>query len=356
MPKCPKPGAEYFLNISFLLGVDTLWARCGHEITFAQFPLPVKVPKALPAVVSSLNKLDLEEDAENIYLSASNGVLVEINKNEGVITSMERDGLQLIERGPRFNLYRAPTDNDRGFGSRFENEWHSFGYHHMQSRIESVSKSMKNGNAVVKVVSRVSTPGFLHGIDVNYLYQFEKDGSFRLELTGVPSEGMPHFPRLGVQMMIPDCLDTAEWFGLGPGEAYSDTKAAQRVGLFKAGVDQLYTRYLRPQENGNRHQVRRVAFYDLHMAGLLVAGEPCIDFSAHRFTPEDFAAAKHPHELKERENIIVNLDWKQCGIGSGSCGPGTAEKYRIPAEKFKFAMRFRAIAPGELNDDSFFRF
>ena len=193
----------------------------------------------------------------------------------------------------------------------------------MRSRVEDVSFAMKDGHAVIKVKARAAAPGHLSGIDLEYVYQVDPDGGFRVEVAGTPSKGLVHFPRLGLQMMIPECMDTVEWFGLGPGEAYSDSMTAQRVGLFKAGVDQLYTRYLFPQENGNRHQVRRAAFYDLHMAGLMVAGDPLIDFSAHRFTPEDFAEAKHPYELKERENIIVNLDWKQCGIGSGSCGPAT---------------------------------
>ncbi|MPN29976.1 Evolved beta-galactosidase subunit alpha [bioreactor metagenome] len=165
---------------------------------------------------------------------------------------------------------------------------------------------------------------------------------------------MPHFPRLGLQMMIPDCVDNVSWFGLGPGESYPDTKTAQRVGLFKASVDSLMTNYLYPQENGNRSEVRRVAFYDIHMAGLMVKFDEPMNFSAHRFLPEDIEAAKHPHELHEREDIVLNLDWKQCGIGSGSCGPQTAEKYKIMPEPFKFGMTFKGFAPGELNDTSMF--
>jgi len=208
----------------------------------------------------------------------------------------------------------------------------------------------------VQAASRFAAPNRRDGLNINYLYTFDRDGSFLLDIDGIPlSEDMPIFPRIGVQLNIPECMDKVQWFGLGPGEAYSDTCTAQRVGLYKTCVDNLYTKYTFPQENGNRHLVRRAAFYDLHSAGLLVAGCPLMDFSAHRFTPQDFDEAKHPYELKERENIILNIDWKQAGIGSGSCGPKTADKYQIPAKPFRFAIRFRPMLPGELNDNSFFR-
>ena len=112
MPSSPKPGAEYFLNISFVLGCDTLWARCGHEIAWGQFQLPVKKVKHLAMPKAFCDSLEADEDSENVYLSASNGMLMEFSKVNGVIASLSRNGLQVMERGPLFNVFRAPTDND----------------------------------------------------------------------------------------------------------------------------------------------------------------------------------------------------------------------------------------------------
>ena len=358
LPANPVPGAEYFLNISFLLGCDTIWARCGHEIAWAQFALPVKTAKkaaAAPTVVSGRNALEVDEDPESFYISASNGMLMEFSKTYGKIASLERSGLQLIEDGPVFNLFRAPTDNDIGFGARFKQAWEEASYHMMRQHIDDVLADVKkDGTVALEVQARACGVNQRSGIMLKYLYNFLRDGSFTLELSGKPEGEMPHFPRVGLQLTLPGCMDSAVWFGLGPGEAYSDTKQAQRVGLYKAGADGLYTEYVKPQENGNRTEVRRAAFHDLHLAGLFVGGLPLFDFSLHRFTPADLAAAKHPHEIQVRESMTLNLDWKQCGIGTGSCGSGTAEEYRIPAAPFNFALRFKTLAPGELNDRSFF--
>ena len=167
---------------------------------------------------------------------------------------------------------------------------------------------------------------------------------------------MPNFPRLGLEMFIPAALKNAQWFGLGPGESYADTKEAQRVGLFKADADTLYTKYVYPQENGNRSEVRRVAFYDFMMSGFAVSGvDSNFNFSIHRFTPQMLFEAKHPYEIGELGNYCLHLDWKQSGIGSASCGPVLPEKYQLKPVPFHFGFKFHGFRSGELNDTSFFR-
>ena len=205
------------------------------------------------------------------------------------------------------------------------------------------------------MICRAAPPVRQTGIRCEYLYTFLPDGGFTLEISGTPQGEMPFFPRLGFQMFLPEEMDRVQWFGLGPGESYVDSREAQRVGLFKAGADALYTPYVMPQEDGNRSEVRRAAFYDLHMAGFAVRGLGTnFNFSIHRFTPEAAWKAKHPHEIEYSDNLCLNLDWKQSGIGSSSCGEPLNEKYRIPVEPFAFGMRFRPFRPGELNDTTFF--
>ena len=351
LPKHPKAGAEYFLNLTFTLGRDTLWARTGHEIAWAQFALPVKTAAVRNAVKHHLPEIEMDEDSQSLLIAADEAQIV-ISKNTGVITDWTIDGLPLLEQGPRFNLFRAPTDNDsRGQGAL--KEWLSARYHQLQHRVESVESD--SDRKTVRVITRVAPPVLRTGIRCETLYTFRPDGGFTLEISGTPQGDMPFFPRLGFQMFLPAEMDRVQWFGLGPGESYMDSKTAQRVGLFKSGIDALYTPYVMPQEDGNRSEVRRAAFYDLHMAGFAVRGTGMnFNFGIHRFTPEAAWKAKHPHEIEYSENICLNLDWKQSGIGSSSCGAPLDERYRIPAEPFAFGMRFRPFRPGELNDATFF--
>ncbi len=349
----PQAGAEYFLNVTFLLASDLPWAKAGFEVAWGQFQLEVKTPAvAVNAVGASLPEVEFTETAHAIYVSANDSV-VEFDRYQGVITNWEVGGVPMMERGPRFNLFRAYTDNDRlyGYGIRV---WDKANYIDMRHHLTEVAADPGKGTILVR--SRVAAPGSgRDGIICEYLYTFHKDGSFTLELHGSVEGELSYFPRLGFQMFIPEEMDRIQWFGLGPGESYCDTMTAQKVGLFKAGVDQLYTPYVMPQEDGNRSEVRRAAFYDLHMGGFAVCKTTDnFNFSIHRFTPEAAHKAAHPHEIEFSDSLCLNLDWKVQGIGSSSCGPLVADRYTLQEKDFRFGMRFYPLHNGELNDTAFF--
>ena len=206
---------------------------------------------------------------------------------------------------------------------------------------ELVSHSSEK--AAIKVKAHVAPPSYTPcGIECEYIYTFFNSGEVLLECSGEISENMPHLPRIGLQMQIPINMEFVEWFGHGPGECYSDSIQANPVGLYSNTVDGLYTPYLYPQENGNREAVRHLSFRDLKGAGFKVEGLPLINFSAHYFTTKDIEEAKHTNELSRRDFITVSLDYKQCGLGSGSCGPATFEQYKIMEKEFSFKL---ALSP-----------
>ena len=349
----PKAGAEYFLNLSFLLKEDCSWARAGFEVAWGQFALDVKTPpRTVSCVKSRLPELEFDCDSHSVYVAGDES-LVELDLHHGVISRWAIDGVPLLDRGPRFNLFRAYTDNDR-LGPGNGKAWDKANYKDMRHHVLDVIPDPES--ASVKVRTRVASPSFgREGILCEYRYTFHRDGSFTLDLEGTPEGEMPHFPRLGFQMFLPEEMDRVQWFGLGPGESYVDSRTAQRVGLFKATADQLYTPYVMPQEDGNRSEVRRAAFYDLHMGGFAVSKRTDnFNFSLHRFTPEAAHKAAHPHEIEFSDSLCLNLDWKIQGIGSSSCGPALEEHYQIPAVPFRFGMHFRPFRNGELNDNTFF--
>ena len=187
-----------------------------------------------------------------------------------------------------------------------------------------------------------------------------KDGEKYVHVTkknanvGIASE-MPYLPRVGIMLKTPKTFCRAAWFGLGPGEAYTDSMAAQRVGFYKMSVADLWTDYLTPQENGNRHDVRRMSLCDRKTLGFIAKGDKTFDFSVHPYTAASLTEAKHPHEIVEDDYMNVYLDYAQSGLGTNSCGPLPAEKYRLKHGDYKFSFEFRAVMPGELNDKSFFQ-
>ena len=243
--------------------------------------------------------------------------------------------------GPRLDLWRAPTDNDRGHhGEAMEPLWRRVGLDRLQHRVDEVAA----GEDGLVVRTRVAPAATDLGVVATYRWT-AVEGGLRLEVEVVPEGDWPcPLPRVGLRMGVPAGLRRVEWFGRGPGEAYADTGRAARVGRFTATVEELQTPYLYPQENGNRRQVRWATLTDGGGRGLRVEGEPTVDLTARPWTSEQLDQARHPTDLVPGDRIWVNLDLAQQGIGSASCGPGVLPAYRLDPGPARFAVRLLPLA------------
>ena len=118
------------------------------------------------------------------------------------------------------------------------------------------------------------------------------------------------------------------WYGKGPGECYVDSQEAAQMGVYRQTVDQLFTPYVKPQENGNRLGTRWVNLVDDRGIGLMVVGEEPLHFGAMYYEAEDLEKAKHTIDLVKRDYVVLTLDVQQNGLGSNSCGQNQLKKYR----------------------------
>jgi beta-galactosidase/beta-glucuronidase len=340
------PGKEYWMNINVTLASDTLWAKAGHEVAWAQFKIPAKENEiSAPAVI--IPKISCSETKTSLTISGNDFSMV-YDSVRGIISEYNFSGRKIISSGPRINFWRAPTDNDRlGWGdqAQLEKKWRDAGLHWLQHRIDGFEcRKIDSSTVQVSVKSRIAPPVFSRAFLCEYIYTVSGNGKMTIEAKGEPVGEWPiMIPRIGLEFAIPKEFSKVKWFGLGPGESYPDTRMAGKVGKFCKSVDELYTPYVYPQENGNRSDVRWISFCDLRGYGFQVCGAPLINFSAHNFTTQDLTAAKHTYDLHTREEIIVNLDYRQNGIGTASCGPGVLTQYQLKAEKFRFTVKFEPI-------------
>jgi len=337
MPENPAPGTEYWLNLRFVLAYDTNWAKQGHEVAWAQFKLPVESPSLPPVKLESMPPIVCHDLGGELKVEGVNFELV-FDKISGVIKSWTYEGMTMINMGPKLNFWHAPTDNDR---NSIE-DWEKTMLKHLTHRVDQVEWDIKDDRLVtIKVKSRIAPPVLDWGIHSQYLYKIYGSGDVVLEVKGDPhGSNLPKMlPRIGLQMTIPGRMDKVTWYGRGPGESYPDSKMANAFGVYNATVDELYTPYTYPQENGNRADVKWVSLTSHYGVGLLAVGMPQLDFSAHRFTTEDLEKAKHTCDLVPREFITLNLDYKHNGLGTASCGPGQLPQYQLKPEKFIFTLR-----------------
>ena len=113
------------------------------------------------------------------------------------------------------------------------------------------------------------------------------------------------------------------------------------MGLYRTTVGREYVPYILPQEHGNHTDVRWVALEDRAGNGVLFAGMPLMQFSVSHYTAADLFAARHTCDLRPRRETVVNIDHRQRGLGTASCGPDTLPRYRIEPGRFRFSCRIR---------------
>jgi beta-galactosidase len=333
LPDMPPVTGEAWLTVRAVLAADAPWAPAGHEVAWGQVQVAPARPDASGDAVAA-GAVPRTAGAGDLALGAGT-----FDAATGVLRRL--GGLTLD--GPRLDIWRAPTDNDVGThgDAKLDAAWRGHGLHRARHRTVAV----EIGADALVVRARVGTAAWDGGLRVTYVWTAAGSDGLRLGVEVEP-EGEWSFPlpRLGLRLALPGAIGRVEWFGRGPGEAYPDTRRAARVARFGASVDELQTPYVRPQENGNRTEVRWATLTDAGGAGLRVEGEPWFELTARRWTSEDLDAAGHTPDLTPRDRVWVNLDHAEQGVGSASCGPGVLPPYRLAPAPASFAVILRELS------------
>lgn len=332
------PGEMYELNIRFRLAVDTLWAPAGHEVAWEQFELPVGV-SSTQVVISGMPALTLSEVPDAINLQGDDFKIV-FSKWHGAMSAWEYNGLLLLRAGPHLSMWRAPTDND----VHIAKEWAVAALDRLQSRIVSVDIiSIRPQAVMLKVDSVYAAYSHTPAACTTTYYTVYGSGDVIIETQVTPGANLPVLPRIGLQLSMPRAFDQFTWLGRGPHESYIDRKVSARVSLYHGTVAAQHVPYIRPQENGNKSDVRWATVTDIRGAGLMVIGQPTINVGVHHYTPEDLTKAEHTHELKMRDETVLHLDMQQNGLGSNSCGPAPLDQYLLKPVPCTFSVRLCPI-------------
>ena len=342
-----KPDAEYHLTVTFFTVNETLWCEKDYPLAFEQFELRSGAPQIKPDESKNIQALD----TGNEIIVQGKGFAITASKKDGSISSIDYGSGDILLSPMKPNYWRAYTDNDLGYAN-FKPElegllalpvkrWRSATE---KRKVRSVKLERSPGLATVTVIQSVS---HCKG-DVITIYKIDSTGAVFVRHEICPQKDMP---RIGFAMALMREFDSFTWFGRGPYENYCDRKTGSPVGIYSSNAENLGHSYMRPQENGNRTDVRRLEISDNNGNGLLITGR-LFNFSAWPYSQEALEKAKHRHELENADFVTVNIDHMQCGVGGDF--PGVAnlhEPYIIHKGKpyvFEFAIsKLKAVEKSE---------
>jgi beta-galactosidase len=342
LPADPAPGAEYFLDLSFTTKESTKWAKAGFEVARQQLALDAGSPAVTPVPLESVPTLG-HIDKDNQVKVTGKDFTVTVDKSSGTITSYEVRGTRLITSGPAPNFWRAPTDNDHGNGQHTRNQtWRDAG---ANRKVTDVSvRALRERAVEIKVAGTLPTT-----VESTYstTYTVFGNGEIKVDHTLHPgASSLPYIPEVGSLLFLPKRLEYLRYYGRGPEENHWDRNYGTDVGIYSGTVSEQWTSYIRPQENGNKTDVRWAALTDRHGVGLLVAGAPLLEVSASHFTPEDLSSgARHDYQLTPRDEVVFRLNHRQMGVGGdNSWGAHTHDEFKLFANRdYSYTYRLRPL-------------
>ncbi|MBC6400054.1 MAG: DUF4981 domain-containing protein [Ekhidna sp.] len=283
---------------------------------------------------SGLSADDIVQGPDNMFINTKEWV-IGFDQQSGLISSLDVNGINILIEPIAPNYWRAPTDNDLGNG--------------LQNR----AKFWKVASKETKLVNSdhsINEGVFEFNTDHKYLeftqstnYRIDEDGKIHVHTVIEMPIDLPEIPRIGFSMIFDGKLNKARWYGRGPMENYWDRKTSAFVGLHERLVKDFPTPYLRPQESGNRSDIRWFEIKGENTAGIRFESDSLMNFSLFPFhykRLEHYSKDHNMHgsEILPEDITYLNLDHLQMGVGGdNSWGARTHEKYTIKPGRYEYA-------------------
>ena len=311
------------LDVWATLRHDKPWAKAGHEVCRQQFCL---TPALSPTGEGSIYH-QKDDNGQNVPTPLSLG-----------------EGLGV-------RLFRAPTDNDRGFGNWIAKDWQRQGLDHLRDSLINVTHTscpVAGGTAADSTVAYLTTNG---SIVVNYRTTPLADGGLDLLVTFTPQGELPTLPCLGITLTLPRSLSHLRYFGRGPWDNYPDRHASTYINTWESTVWEQYVHYPRPQDSGNHDDTRWLELTDSTGHGIRVTAAPLpsreglseeapFSFSVLPYSTDHIYQTAHDCDLVEDPDYVyLNVCCAVLGLGNSSCGPGVLKKYAIAQKEHTLHIR-----------------
>jgi len=328
---------EVFVNFTFTAKNDLPAIPAGTLLAHDQYDITSLIPVSKQEIPTADSVISVTQKSGSVTLANGKSQVI-FNTADGKFRLFNDQEL-LADDLFEANFFRAPTDND-GIKGRENQErkplykWREAGLDKMTTEVSGYQIS---GNTLSVIKNLLFAGG-----TVKFTQNFTAlaDGSFEVTMHYDIPENFPSLPRVGVKAVLHG-LENFRYFGRGPFENYIDRNRAAMVGLYaSSAAENSRFNYVVPQEHGNRTDVR-FAVLSGSKCEVTISGRPRFEFGMTKYSVEDLDTALHPCELPEHGESFLTVDLQQRGLGTGSCGPQTLEKYELNEKEYDFSFNFK---------------
>jgi beta-galactosidase len=334
----PTDSSELLLELSLRLKEPTLWGNKGHEVAFVQLPVLKKRPPQ--TYIEGVNEGQLEaSEQNNQWVFKGEHFRIAFDVTNGMLVSYQANDQELLASSPKPNFWRAVTDNDRG------NKLHERCSVWREASEESMllSLSKQKIGCVWNISAEYMLPAAGNSI-CKLQYSINPDGMIAVTQSLAPTDGLPELPEFGMMLTLDSRYDRLEWYGRGPHENYWDRNKGARLGVYAGRVAEQLTPYLKPQECGNKTDVRSMKVTDANGVGLMFVADPVMEANMLPYRPTELESCDHAYKLPPMTKTVVRIMDKQMGVGGDdSWQARTHPEYTLYANRiysYRFFMKW----------------
>ncbi len=340
-----KPGAEYLLTVTAKALDGTAAVPSGQVIGWEQFAFGPVQPLPLATFAGGVSIADTKGQ---VRLAAAGAELL-VDRRSGLVDRYAAGGKVLLSGGAP-NFTRAMTDNDIGTGVT---KSHAVWQQASQVRtVETVqSRKLQDGRAEVTVRYSVGD-----GV-ARFVTRYTMNGDGSLAVDGIMTPIKTDLPdplRVGLAYRMPSTFDTLEWYGRGPHESYADRKTGAPISLWRGRIAEQNHDYMRPQETGNKVDVRWLEVSRPGAPGLRVDGAAALSMNVLAFPYEDLSrrppGTRRSADIVPHGEVSLLIDAAQVGVGGDdqwTPGGRALPRYRIAPGPVQYAFTLKPFdGPG----------
>lgn len=343
---------DYILEVSLIQKEETPLVSKGYEVAWDQFTLSNGTINSTSS--SSKTPLEIVTTAANIEIK-NDKTNLKIDGKTGEITSWLFERKMITNQPIRPNFWRPPTDNDLGNGmDKWAKIWQNATYTYAA---QLVGQPIKTSHGVSFKVS-YELPNSEAKVTVDY--EVLGNGILNINYTFKPNQKeLPNIPRLGIYVTLPDTFSNVSWYGNGPTESYWDRKTGVKTGIYSGKIVDQFYRYMRPQETGNKTDVRWMQVSSEALT-LTVTSTEFLNASTWPFAMKEIdfnseeggvsasglvpVTTKHGADIKIGNTIQWNIDHMQMGVGGdNSWRAPVHDEYMIHPKVYQYSFSIQPM-------------
>ncbi|NIY46365.1 beta-galactosidase [Cedecea colo] len=334
LPAITRSG-DVWLTVQVQQIEATAWSEAGHICAWEQWQLPGVL--AVPEQTATGEAPRLEAAADSFEIHQGNQRW-SFSRETGLLTQWWQDDRATLLSPLMDQFTRAPLDNDIGVSeatridpNAWVERWKAAGMYRLEAELLHCEAQALECEVLLRTVHRWTHQNQALFIS-HKTYRIDDRGELHIDVNVSIAFGTPAPARIGLTCQLAEVQPNVSWLGLGPHENYPDRKQSARFDRWRLPLEEMYTPYVFPTENGLRCDTQSLEYGENLWRGKF-------HFNISRYSQRQLRETSHRHLLSAEPGSWLNIDGFHMGVGGDdSWSPSVSPEYLLTEQQYHYSV------------------